>query len=477
MKDTKYGVTSTGFNAKSFDDIKLSLQEKIVEAFGTIRVNEDSNVGQLISTFTEPTAEEWLALQGVYNSMNPNTATDFSLDNIVSYIGLKRLEATATTFLAELRGVNQTIIPAGSEIIIPSINEVFKLDSQVVLSNTACVRIDLDLDFVVGGVYNIIINNRLFSYTAQPLNVKATVLDALALAIDNAQIGVTANNVVGDYLEIQENNLNLINVTFSSNIRIDDVYKLAQFTAVNKGDIAVAVDEEIEIQTPISGWTEVSDNQPSITGRNIETDDELRIRRSSSLKLAGAGTIDAIRARILNVTGVTAATITENITNTTVGNLPPHSFESLVLGGDNQLIANAIWATKPAGIASIGNVANNIIDASGKIQVVYFSRPVKLYIFVSIVLTKDDNLYPTNGNDVIKQSIAKQINELQVGQTVVYQSLYQSVYKVPGVTSAVIRIGSSLVENPIVPPTLSSENIVPAASQIAVTDLTKITIA
>ena len=83
----KYGTVPTGFNTKIFDEIRIAIQQMLYEAFGTIRVDEESIFGQLTGVFTEPTAENWLALESIYNSMNPNTATDFSLDNIAAYIG------------------------------------------------------------------------------------------------------------------------------------------------------------------------------------------------------------------------------------------------------------------------------------------------------------------------------------------------------------------------------------------------------
>jgi uncharacterized phage protein gp47/JayE len=86
-----YGVTPTGFNTKSFNSVRASILQKLYEAFGTIRVDEESIWGQLSGVFTEPTANEWLAIEAVYNSLNPNTATDFSLDNIAAYIGLIKL--------------------------------------------------------------------------------------------------------------------------------------------------------------------------------------------------------------------------------------------------------------------------------------------------------------------------------------------------------------------------------------------------
>ena len=468
-----YGVTPTGFNTKSFQSIKLAFQQRLYEAFGTIRIDEESVFGQLIGVNTEPLAEEWLALESVFNSLNPNTATDFSLDNIAAYIGIKRLEATATTVVAQLTGVNQTIIPVGSEATAVNVNTVFKLDSQVVLSNLACLAASVDFNFIEGNIYTATINEHVYSYTAQPLDVRATVINALAALINTAAIGVTAS-LSNDALLVISNDTTKFSILLNVNMFIIYIQDNGNFTAVNKGDIALAAGALVNIQTPISGWISVNNSSPALTGRNLEIDDELRARRARSLKLAGAGTLDAIRARIMNIEGVTAATVSENSTNATVGGLPPHSFESLVLGGTNQLIANAIWGSKPAGIATYGNVTNTIIDKAGKNHTVYFSRPVKLYIYVNVALTKDVSLYPLDGDSVIKAAIVKQIMNLEVGEDVVYQSLYQSIYSVAGITAAVIQIGGSLVETP---PVLASVNVVVGASQIAVSDVAKITVA
>lgn len=474
MNDTTipFGMTAGGFNKKTFGDIKLDIQNQLYESFGTIRIDEESVFGQLIGVFTEPTAQEWLALESIYNALNPNTATDFSLDNIVAYIGIKRLEATATTAIAQLTGLNQTTIPTGSEVTAYNVNTVFKLDSLVELSNLACLAVSLDLNFTIGNIYSVRINNDLFTYTAQPLDVKATVVDALALVINDTAIGVIATNV-NDNLVIKSVSIGKFKILHNGNMFIIDIMNEGNFTAVNKGDIALPAGALINIQTPISGWISINNSSPGLTGRNLEIDDELRERRTRSLKLAGAGTVDAIRARILNITGVTAAIVNENVTDTTIGSLPPHSFETLVLGGDNQVIANTIWTAKPAGIPTYGNVTNTIIDTAGKSHIVYFSRPVKLYIYASIALTKDMALYPINGDSVIKSAIANQINNLEVGEDVVYQSLYQSIYSIPGITAATIQIGGSLVESP---PTLSSANIVVGSAQVAVSDITKINI-
>lgn len=466
-----YGMSAAGFNTKSFNQVKIDLQIKLYEAFGAIRIDEESVFGQLIGVFAEPTAQEWLALEAVYNSLNPDTATDFSLDNIAAYIGIKRLEATATTVIAQLTGVNQTIIPAGSEATAIPVNTVFKLNSEVVIDNAAFIGANLDLDFEVAKVYQVTINNNVFTYTAQPLNVKDTVIDALVSAINTAAIGVTASNS-NDRLIILSNSSTTFKLLHNANLSIITITVNGNFTAVDKGAIALPAGALTNIQTPISGWQTITNASPGLIGRNLEIDDELRIRRTRSLKLAGAGTVDAIRARVLNITGVTATSIIENATNAIFGSIPPHSFETLVLGGADQDIANTIWQVKPAGIGTFGNVSLPVLDSAGKAHIVSFSRPVKLYIYATVTLTKNA-LYPLDGDLVIKNGIVKQIMGLEVGEDVIYQSLYQSIYDVPGIISAVIQIGGSLVE---IPPVQTSSNVSVDVAQIAVSDITKINI-
>jgi uncharacterized phage protein gp47/JayE len=343
----------------------------------------------------------------------------------------------------------------------------------VVLSNLACEGTKLDFTLVEGSIYQVNINTHIYNHTAAPLEVKATVVNALVVSINTAAIGVTASNI-NDILTIVSNNNQTFNILHNENMAFVTIAGYGDFTATDKGDIPIAAGTLINIQTPIGGWVSVYNYSPGLTGRNLEIDDELRIRRERSLKLAGSGTIDAIRARVLNVAGVTATSVVENITNATVDGIPAHGFETLVLGGTDQLIANAIWSCKPAGIPTYGNIHITVIDAADKTQMVNFSRPVKLYIYANIALTKDVSLYPVNGDALIKAGIVNQIMSLEVGEDVVYQSLYQSIYNVPGITAAVIQIGGSLVE---ILPTLSSANVVVGTAQVAVSDIAKITVA
>jgi len=181
-----------------------------------------------------------------------------------------------------------------------------------------------------------------------------------------------------------------------------------------------------------------------------------------------------MRARLLNITGVTSVKILENVTEVTdVNGLPPKSFEALVLGGVDLSIAKMIWLVKPAGINTYGNTEITVLDSEGKNQVVYFSRSIKVYVFAKVIITKNSEFIP-DSIPAIKQNIVNQILKVGLGEPVIYQSLFAAVYAVDGVTNALITIGGTLVETDI--PTLAAANIIVLPSQIVTTDINKITI-
>lgn len=469
-----YGLTAQGFNKKVFADIKSDIETTLLDTFGTINLNDESVFGQLVGIFGEREALLWLALESVYNSMYPDTSSDFSLDNVCQYIGITRLSATATTVTTELTGRNQVSIPINSEVSAVGIDAIFRLSNTTLITNDACIKANINITNINQIDYIAIINNVALTYTLNLNDTATEIIDGLVALINASALTVTASNI-SNQLNIITDDALTFSAFLSSGMIFANLTSVGEFVSTTKGFIPLPAGALNVIQSPVGGWISVYNPLAGLTGRNLETDVELRLRRLQSLRLAGAGTVEAIQARILNIEGVTAVTVNENTTNATVAGLPAHSFEALVLGGLDSSIGNAIWATKPAGISSFGNIQINVEDSTGRLHAVFFSRPVPLYIYFNIELQLDtSNSFPINGSDVIKDNIVAQIKELQVGDDVIYQSIFKSIYSISGIQSATIQIGGTLIELNI--PTLTSANIAVLDSQIAVTDLSKITI-
>lgn len=238
-------------------------------------------------------------------------------------------------------------------------------------------------------------------------------------------------------------------------------------SAVNTGPITALAGTVTEIDTPITGWSTVTNSADAQVGTNEETDVELRSRRERSVARDAQAIIDAIFAAVANVPGVTQTVVLENDTDVVDSNgLPPHSFQAIVVGGVNEDIGDAIWLKKPAGILSFGNTSVQIIDSQGIPHDISFSRPTEVDIYVEVTLNTFAE-YPANGDDLIKQAIVDYANgDLVAGRgfsladDVVYTRLYTPINSVQGHEITDLRIGTS-------PSPTGTSNIPIAATEIS----------
>jgi uncharacterized phage protein gp47/JayE len=215
------------------------------------------------------------------------------------------------------------------------------------------------------------------------------------------------------------------------------------------------------IAEPIAGFNSATNAAAATSGTDTEAIEELRFRRESELSRGGAGTVDAIRADVLQVDGVIEVLVEENTTDSTVGALPPHSIRVVVWDGDpgaavDDDIAQAIYATAPAGIARAGaesGIATR--DSDGTAVSVAFARAevLDLYLEVNIVSATG-----VSADDVKAALVAAVAN--RVGADVVYHKLTAAVF-IDGVDDfTALALGTA-------PSPVGTSNIVVGTTQIA----------
>lgn len=193
------------------------------------------------------------------------------------------------------------------------------------------------------------------------------------------------------------------------------------------------------IDTPITGWDSVTNASDAIEGTDVETDVELRARRSASVARDAQAIIDAIFAEVSSVPGVTQVTVLENDTDVTdLDGNPPHSFQVIVTGGDDDEIAQAIWLKKPAGIQAFGSTLVDVPDSQGIEHSIGFSRPTPVDIYVDITVNIIGD-YPATGDADIAQAIIDYADGVlvpgrgfNVGDDVIFTELYTPINSVPG---------------------------------------------
>ncbi len=242
--------------------------------------------------------------------------------------------------------------------------------------------------------------------------------------------------------------------------------------AENAGNIAANAGTITKISTPVIGWNTVTNALDADPGTEIDTDAQLRVRREAELSQAGTGTLPAIRADLLGVDDVEAVSVFHNPTDYQVGNLPPHSVEAVVLGGDDQDILDQLFESVGAGIQTYGTTTGTVNDGQGNTLDFAFSRPTDVDIWLEIDINVNTNDYPADGDTLIETAVkAYGDANYRMGDDVVLSLLYcpinSAVAGIEDITE--IRVGDSS-------PPVSTSNWPIGPRELARLDTTRITV-
>lgn len=292
------------------------------------------------------------------------------------------------------------------------------------------------------------------------------------------QLDGTATTVVPSGSQVGNTNGDLFTLLADVTIPGD-----GEFEALSEGAVPAVASTVNTIVTPVSGWDTVDNTDAGVIGREEETDAELRLRREQSLAIIGAGTVESIRSRIINtLTDVTECAVFENTADITdpVSNRPPHSLEIVVLGGDDQEIADLIWQIKPGGIQLYNNpsggVTKTVVDSNGDNQTIYFTRPTTMYAHVKVDINtySTEETFPLDGVDQIKAAILEYSSNLSMGKDMLIQRWYSPVYSVAGLAD--VTISHAITPAPGDTPSWQTTNIEILATEDVDLSLARITV-
>lgn len=241
------------------------------------------------------------------------------------------------------------------------------------------------------------------------------------------------------------------------------------FEATETGPINVASGQLSVITTPVTGFVSATNPDAAVPGSARETNAAFRQRRELELALKGSTTVDAIRADLLQTEGADGdplfsfVAVIDNDTDNFVDGQPPHSFETLVIGGDSQQIWDALLKAKPAGIRAYGTTSGTAYDSQGNGHTVGFTRPSTNEINFHIEPFYIAGLYA--GNQAMKDAITDYFEQNQsVGTDVIVAAYSRVAMGVPGVVDVIIHV----TENNTYPVGGPSDNIVIGKREIAI---------
>ena len=198
---------------------------------------------------------------------------------------------------------------------------------------------------------------------------------------DNAEsltaTGYTVSDTIG-------NNYILLNTQY---INAAGTYLLA-FRAENVGAIEVLPNTITNMVSVIANVASV--NNPAaqyITGQAEETDAAFYLRFAKSRAIGSKGQDDGLLAQLLNINLVTSAYIHDNRGSATDSTgTAGHTIWTIVEGGTNADIAQAIYANVTDGCGMRGTVSVDITKSNGRTETIYFDRPSDQSLYVKFSL-------------------------------------------------------------------------------------------
>lgn len=375
-----YGVTDSGFIRKPADIIQTEIQNKLLRLRGKkLNLDPRSVNGQYIGISVGSYNDIWQLLELMAAAQRPASATGQGLTDLAAITGTIRKAATPTKVVCIAVGVSSTVIPLGSIVTNLSALVQFTTDAGVTLAPAPAW----------------------LASHAYPLDTVVTNSGHIYVAITAGTSGTSGPTTTPAYPTT------IIDGTVIwAYIGDGDSIATLNGTCTVTGAIFASAFSASRIGTPISGWNAVANPNDATLGNDIESDENLRIRRVVELHSLSTGPLEAILAALVNTKDVIATTVFENTDNITNSDgVPAHSIEAVVEGGADADIRQTLFLNTPSGIQTYGLVSGSVTDSRGRVKTIKFTRPTELDIYLNIVLYADVKKLPSDAIAIATQRV------------------------------------------------------------------------
>ena len=401
-----YGLTATGFVAEPLAQSLADIQAALQAQFGAdIDLSAAGPFGQIGGITAGREALLWAMGQAVYSAGYPDTASNSALDDVCSITGCVRMPATKSTDYGVGAGANGTLIPSATAFASNPSGNAFVSSSAATIATLSA--------WATAIAYSAFTSVAAGSLVSNGGNIYACII-----------AGTSSGGPTGTGTAITDGSCTWRYIAAGT------AAVAVPVNGVATGPLVAPAGTLTTISSPVSGLTSFVNPIDATPGRAIETDAAMRVRRASLLQASGTAPVQALRAALLKVSGVTAAYVYENPLDTTdASGRPPHSFECVVQGGTAIAVATAIWSSKAAGVNTFGGSTQNVTDpATGTIYPINFTVPTFLAIYVAVTVKKGSTyIAGGTGSALVQAAIVAESNGLVtplgttpyvVGQTV-----------------------------------------------------------
>lgn len=471
------GVTLDGFVKKRLPDIRQEIQADLIARLqqagldSNIDTRPDSVIGLLIDAFAEREVAVWEMQEGVYYAMYPDSAHGVSLDRAVATVGMKRLDNEKSAGYAVFYGSGT--IPKGTQIRNKHTGDVWVSNAESIISSDHAADVLISPTVLDNHTYTVTIEAVTYTFQSGANASLHSVLAGLVAQCSIAGLQVSSNGAVVRIISIEQTN---IHIALGAGLSFSEVGTRIPVSSNEYIARGAEVGELCDIVTRVDGLVRVENLEKATAGRQAETDAALRLRHQQKNFGYSKAILPMFDVALRQVVGVNDVRAFKNASNVTdaVGR-PPHSVHVVAEGGLPEKIAQAIFETVAAGIDTHGNISTVIETENGK-QTIRFDRPSYKYIHAKAVVTTlpdEEQVFQSDGRELIKNAIAQTGSELQIGTDVVVQRFFCAIYKTPGIANVNLQFAATNNANET-PSSYSSANITISDIEKAVFDLSRI---
>lgn len=408
------GITPNGFLIETLDEIRASIIARLQSRWGNqVKFTDNNAAGHLVGIVAERYASLQQLLEAIYRSFSRETATGDGLASVNMLTGTDRDAAFPSSVELTLTGNNAVLVERGKQVETAD-GVVFETQADATLASATAWNATTGY---IAGVFRTNAGN-VYVCTTSGVSAGSGGPTTEGSAITD---GSVVWRFVGEGV----------------------AYAQVAGVAPTDGPLQALSGAANAIRTPVSGWLGAINLLDADLGAFEESDESYRLRAQYELAGAGSHTVDAIRADLLRLTGVTSVRILNNVSDETVDDVPPHNIEAIVVGGDETEIATLLFETGVGlGWATHGNISTTLQDAMGSDVIIKFSRPEAVEIYLEVDVEYDALHYPDDGDEAIKVAIVTWGDAQQTGKNAVASAIAAQAFTIDGVLDVgAVRLG------------------------------------
>jgi hypothetical protein len=448
--------TRYGYERSTLQQILSRMKQKLRS-----RLGEDWNIetgsveDQFISIFAEEADQVEQGIEGVIASSTIDGAEGVYLDDILSARGIYRKGKTPSSGVVHIGSdysqvLVGRVIPSGTSVSASNGLTYFTQEDITIDNYTSCYELRAN-QIAVGTNYTFTLYNvgsptqRTFSFTATSESDKDVKLEQLASFVNEVILDAPTKAFYSSSQRTMFVGFNSDGITpnafprgflyVNTSPRVGIIYQTSVVISDQLGFNPLDVNGVETLSPTYTGFSRVVNSDPFNSGSDIQTDAEYRLASINFKESAIAGTKESLEFGIAAIDGVADVKIYNNPTKDAIFYqstkvAEPYSYNIVVLGGDDQEVANVIRLKSPSNTNRFGYYTVPVLDFRNAVEDIMFTRASYSDIEIDVVYTTKDGNTLTNAEKTnINTNLLNLVSSLRIGDTVPYQLVEATVYQ------------------------------------------------